>query len=173
MPNKVWDEITCPYTNCNSSYFKVLLKDVWCHVHDYFYFQYLDVIYHVSGISGKMYWHAGTSVIFHDDVIKWNHFPCYWPFVQGIHRSSVNSPHIGQWRRALMVSLICAWINGWANNCEACDFRCHCTHYDITVMWTTNWFGALDDWHNSKWKWLFQVLGWQWIFLLFVDLTDL
>ena len=23
----------------------------------------------------------------HDDVIKWKHFPCYWPFVQGIHRS--------------------------------------------------------------------------------------
>ena len=23
----------------------------------------------------------------HDDVIKWNHFPHYWPFVRGIHRS--------------------------------------------------------------------------------------
>ena len=22
-----------------------------------------------------------------DDVIKWKHFPCYWPFVRGIHRS--------------------------------------------------------------------------------------
>ena len=29
----------------------------------------------------------------HDDVIKWNHFPRYWPFVRGIHRSPVNSPH--------------------------------------------------------------------------------
>ena len=27
-----------------------------------------------------------------DDVIKWKHFPCYWPFVRGIHRSPVNSP---------------------------------------------------------------------------------
>ena len=26
----------------------------------------------------------------HDDAIKWKHFPRYWPFVQGIHRSSVN-----------------------------------------------------------------------------------
>ena len=25
----------------------------------------------------------------HDDVIKWKHFPCYWPFVRGIHRSLV------------------------------------------------------------------------------------
>ena len=48
----------------------------------------------------------------HDDVIKWKHFPRYWPFVQGIHRSPVNSPHKGQWRGALMFSLICAWING-------------------------------------------------------------
>ena len=41
-----------------------------------------------------------------DGVIKWNHFQRYWPFVRGIHRSPVNSPHKGQWRRALMLSLI-------------------------------------------------------------------
>ena len=35
----------------------------------------------------------------HDGVIKWKHFPGYWPFVRGIHRSPVNSPHKGQWRR--------------------------------------------------------------------------
>ena len=29
----------------------------------------------------------------HDDVIKWKHFPRYWPFVRGIHLSPVNSPH--------------------------------------------------------------------------------
>ena len=28
----------------------------------------------------------------HDDVIKWKHFPCYWPFVWGIHRPPVNCP---------------------------------------------------------------------------------
>ena len=28
----------------------------------------------------------------HDDVIKWKHFPRYWPFVRVIHRSLVNSP---------------------------------------------------------------------------------
>ena len=27
----------------------------------------------------------------HDDVIKWEHFQRYWPFVRGIHRSPVNS----------------------------------------------------------------------------------
>ena len=70
----------------------------------------------------------------HDDVIKWKHFPRYWPFVQGIHRWPVNSPHKGQWRGALMFSLICAWINGCVNNREAGDLRRHRTHYDVTVM---------------------------------------
>ena len=70
----------------------------------------------------------------HNGVIKWKHFPRYWPFVWGIHRSPVNSPHKGQWRRALMFSLICAWINGWVNNSEAGDVRRHCTHYVVIVM---------------------------------------
>ena len=71
----------------------------------------------------------------HDDVIKWKHFPRYWPFVRGIHRSPVNSPHKGQWRGALMFSLICVWINGWVNNREAGDLRRNRTHYDVIVMW--------------------------------------
>ena len=70
----------------------------------------------------------------HDDVIKWKHFPRYWPFVRGIHRSPVNSPHKGQWRRALMFSLICVWINGWVNNSEAGDLGRYHAHYDVTVM---------------------------------------
>ena len=51
-----------------------------------------------------------------------------------VGNSSVNSPHKGQWRGALMFSLICAWINGWVNNREAGDWRHHRTHYDVTVM---------------------------------------
>ena len=70
----------------------------------------------------------------HDDVIKWKYFPRYWPFVQGIHRSPVNSPHKGQWRGALRFSLICAWINGRVNNREAGDLRRRRTHYDVNVM---------------------------------------
>ena len=70
----------------------------------------------------------------HDDVIKWKHFPRYWPFVRGIHRSPVNSPHKGQWRGALIFSLICVRINGWVNNRDAGDLRRHHSHYDVTVM---------------------------------------
>ena len=42
--------------------------------------------------------------------------------------------HKGQWRGALMFSLICAWINGWVNNGEAGDLRCYYAHYDFIVM---------------------------------------
>ena len=70
----------------------------------------------------------------HDDVIKWKHFPRNWPFVRGIHRTPVNSPHKGQWRRALMFSLICVWINDWVNNREASDLRRYHAYYDVIVM---------------------------------------
>ena len=72
----------------------------------------------------------------HDDVIKWKHFPRYWPFLRGIHRSPVNSTHKGRWRGALMFSLICAQINCWVNNREAGDLRRLRTHYDVIVMWS-------------------------------------
>ena len=65
-----------------------------------------------------------------DDVIEWKHFPRYWPFVRGIHRS----PHNGQWRRALMLSLIWARINGWVNTDEAGHLRRHRAHCDVIVM---------------------------------------
>ena len=69
----------------------------------------------------------------HDDVIKWRHFPRHWPFVRGIHWSPVNSPHKGQWRGALVFSLICLnkrlskqpW--GWW-------FETPTPHYDVIVM---------------------------------------
>ena len=63
----------------------------------------------------------------HDNVTKWKHFPGYWLFVRGIHRSPVDSPHKGRWRGTLMFSLICVWTNGWANTRNAGDLRHHRT----------------------------------------------
>ena len=70
----------------------------------------------------------------HDDVIKWQHFPRYWLFVRGIHRFPVNSPPKGQWHWALMFSLICARINGWANNGEAGDLKRYRALHDVILM---------------------------------------
>ena len=47
-----------------------------------------------------------------------------------------NSPV--QWRGALVLSLICTRIIGWANNGEAGDLRRHRAHYDVTVLCNSN-----------------------------------
>ena len=76
---------------------------------------------HVRFSRGVLYTYDIRYRLSHDDVIKWKHFPRYWSFVRGIHRSSVNSPHKGQWGGALMFSFICAWIKR--------------AHYDIMSLW--------------------------------------
>ena len=80
------------------------------------------------------------------------HFPRNWPFVRGIHRSPVNSPHKDQWRGALMFSLICVWINDWVNNREAGDLRRYRAHYDVILMFA-----------DYRFKWIFmneEILNW-------------
>ena len=77
----------------------------------------------------------------HDDVIKWKHFPRYWPFVWGINRSPVKSPHKGQSRGALMFSLIRmikrlskqSW--GWWFETASCSLWRHCNEFvDLTHL---------------------------------------
>ena len=92
---------------------------------------------HCRGDLAKPPFNLGHGLLIHDDVIEWKHFPRYWPFVRGIHRSPVNSPYKGQWRGAFMFSLICAWINRWINNREAGDLRRYRPHYDVIVMYIT------------------------------------
>ena len=82
--------------------------------------------------------------------IKWKRFPRYWPFVWGIHRSPVNSSHKGQWRGALIFSLICVWINGWVNNREAGDLRRYRAHYDVTVMKSHSTLSSILQSHSNR-----------------------
>ena len=110
---------------CHPQYKRALIEMMTCHQTGY------------KPLSINQWWPMLPTHICapcHDDVIKWKHFPRYWPFVRGIHRSPVNSPHRGQWRGHLMFSLICTLINSWVNNGKAGDLKRHCTHYDVTVM---------------------------------------
>ena len=96
----------------------------------------------------------------HDDVIKWKHFPRDWPFVRGIHRSPMKSPHKGKRRGALMFSLICVWINDWVNNREAGDLRRYCANYDVIVMFSETLIEILAQrilniQYNFHIRWLF------------------
>ena len=68
----------------------------------------------------------------------------------------VISPHKGQWRGALMFTLICARINDWVNNREAGDLRRHLDHYDVSVMMmiadvlTPNRQPTINSHHNDS-----------------------
>ena len=59
----------------------------------------------------------------HDDVFKWKHFQCYWPFVRGIQRSPVGGFPLTKVSDAEL--LICSGTNGWANNRDADELRRH------------------------------------------------
>ena len=65
-------------------------------------------------------------------MMSWNER--YRPFVWGIRRSPVNSPHTGQWRGALVFSLICGWIKCSVNNRGAGDLRHDRAHDDVIEM---------------------------------------
>ena len=79
-------------------------------------------------------YHCAPQALGIHHITWWRYWMCYWPFVRGIHRSPMNSSHKGQWRGALMFSVICAWINGWVNNRGTGDLRRHGAHYDVVVM---------------------------------------
>ena len=107
----------------------------------------------------------------HDDIIKWKHFPCHWPFVRGIHRWPVNSPRKGQWCGTLMFSFTCTWINGRVNNGEAGDLRRHRAHCDVigvhdvwdvlyVSVWISMdarlllfWYLTINFLENQCWNW--------------------
>ena len=82
----------------------------------------------------------------HDDVIKWKHYPRYWPFVRGIHRWPVDCPH-----KASDAELWCFFFylrlnKRWASNRDAGDLRRHRTQYDVTLM------VLLLAWHMPIWN---------------------
>ena len=88
------------------------------------------------------YWWIVVELQERDDIIRWKHFARYWPFVRGIHQPLVDSAHKGQWRGALMLSLIYTWRNDWANSRDGGDLRRHRACYDDTVMFTTTRLGV-------------------------------
>ena len=96
----------------------------------------------------------------HDNVIKWRHTSALPAICAGIHRSPVISPHNGQWRGALMFSLIWVWINGWVNNREASDLRRHRAHCDVIVMITNHSHILLNMSITTGWRRI-DILRWR------------
>ena len=66
----------------------------------------------------------------------WKHFPRYWPFVRGIHRSPLNSPHKGQWGGAFFNLCLNKRLSkqswGWWFETLLCPLWRHCNE-DVTM----------------------------------------
>ena len=94
----------------------------------------------------------------HDDVIEWKHFPRYWPFVRGIHRSPMNStvpvkfPTQRPVTRSFGVLFDLPLNNGWVNNREAGDLRRYRAHYDavFTITHVLSSQTGCCDWRTSN-----------------------
>ena len=114
-----------------ASYIEGYISDVWHAKHD-IQSDGVNVIWNIGQHRLLLCWHPVIYVMMTSS--NGEKIPLYLPFVRGIHRSPVNSPHKGQWRRALTFSLICTWMNGWTNNREAGDLRRHRAHYEVTIM---------------------------------------
>ena len=88
----------------------------------------------LSCMNHPVLWSGNELIIF----TWWRHqmetFSALLALCAGNSPVPVNSPHKGQWRGALMFTLICARINNWVNNREAGDLRRHRGHYDFNVM---------------------------------------
>ena len=84
---------------------------------------------HLKGLSlNKKVWTgsmmtSSNGTIFHVTGPLWGYSPV-----------TVNAPHKGHWRGALMFPLIYAWTNIWGNNRSASQLRRHRPHHDVTVM---------------------------------------
>ena len=101
-------------------------------------------ILHANPSRLVLYGRSGQR--YHDGCCKqwvaswWRHqrepFPRYWPFVRGIHRSPVDSPHKGKGAVTmdLMLFFILVKTNGKTNRRDAGDLRRIRTHYDVILI---------------------------------------
>ena len=55
----------------------------------------------------------------------------------------------GEWRWALMFYLMCVCTNGWTNGRDVGDFRQHCSHCDVTVMYCCSSLGTFRPQHQK------------------------
>ena len=69
-------------------------------------------------------------------VVTWTHFPCYWPFVKGIHRLLVDSAYKGTCNDDVLLSLLLVWRNSYTHDWVVSDLRLHDTY--VTSMWYWN-----------------------------------
>ena len=122
-------DLSCRHTSsisASAAKMDPALPNVWCW---WFYRQYAR---------------HSARIIWHEDVIKWEHFLLYWLFARGIHRLPMDSPHKGQWHRALVFSLNYAWTNGWETIETAVIWDA------IALIITSLWMRCCPIWYTVR-----------------------
>ena len=78
----------------NRSHLKMCVGNRWSPIHISHGFALKSYILHKSlkfmNLNRPMGFRRSNVGLVHVDVIRWKHFPRYWPFVRGIHRSPVD-----------------------------------------------------------------------------------
>ena len=79
----------------------------------------------------------------------------YWPFVRGIHRSTLNFPQNSQWCEALVCSLLLAWtwISCWTNGRFSGDLRRHdarMTHQYGSLLIGVHYVTVISSWWRHQ-----------------------
>ena len=113
----------------------------------------------ISNLPGSFKIHWVRHYLEHDDVIKWKHFPRYWPFVRGIHRLPVNSPHKGQGRGALMFSLICAGVGGAVRFLVVGTIGQGKDHHGVSSGWSSVWHRSNTGLSSTQYEQIPIILG--------------
>ena len=72
-------------------------------------------VFSIHHIQAWKIWLPFRRRYFDNYATKRKHFPRYWPFLRGIHRFTGGFPSQRPVTQSFDVSLIFAWINGWAN----------------------------------------------------------
>ena len=94
-------------------------------------------------------------------IMTWNRFSHYWPFVRGMYRSPIDSPHKGRAMRSILLSLLLAWAICWLIRRVANGLRRKC-HVNVITRkyWPqilydtlapivhTLWYGYLNVWYR-------------------------
>ena len=92
----------------------------------------------------------------HVEVMTWKRCLHYWPFVKGIHRWPVNSPHKGPVRQTFDISFVVS-IPRLLHKQSSCgdlkwyDMWCHCNHGRETLEMPRYLTRCLGAFFFNKW----------------------
>ena len=101
---------------------------------------------HIAGLMQERYHSIANALVFltpthqyHDDVIKWKHFPRNWPFVRGIHRSPVNPPPVTRSFNVFFDLRLNKCLSkqswGWWLETPSCSLWRHCNDNAFPDIW--------------------------------------